>query len=127
MRLPSYAACAPGCPGIVMGGPPSRAAGPESLCPDAVGRMAERDEQLGGTLDEAGRAAHVAGGRVVPAPAGRHEVGLPQAPGRSCVALGCPARVDELDLGAVCRGDRRELVAVDDVVGVADRVDEPER
>src|SRR6478672_3164867 len=111
MTLPSQAApapcvaCPPCAPSVssmpVMVVVSSRAAGPESLCPDAVGRVAEPDEQVGRTLDEAGRAAHVAGGWAVTAPAGRHEVGLPQAPGRSRVTLGCPARVDEVDLGAV--------------------------
>ena len=111
-----------------MGGPPSRAARPESLCPDAVGRVAERRRagRRHSRRSRSGRTRSRWAGRHRVQPAATRSVS-PQAPGRPRVTVGCPARVDEVDVDAVRGGEHRELVAVDDVVGPADRVDETER
>src|SRR3954471_9862617 len=127
MRLPSQSAGARWVSsGMVMVGASSRAARPESLCPDVVGRVAEPHEQVCGDLDEAGRSADVAGRLVVREPTGREEVVLVQAPGGPRAGVGCAPRVDEVHLNTVLAGDGRELVAVEHVLGTPHRVDEPE-
>src|SRR3954469_11722891 len=128
MRLPSQSAGGRwASSGMVMVGASSRAARPESLCPDVVGPVAEPHEQVRGDLDEAGGPADVAGRLVAPEPTGREEVLLVQAPGGPRPPFGCAPRVDQLDVDSIRPGEGRKLVAIEDVLGATHRVDEPER